>query len=55
MSPWNFFKSYGNPIFVRQIVTNHTFIFYLIFAILSGDKKKLNYMLEIFNSKFKIL
>ena len=30
MSPWNFFKSYGNQIFVRQIVTNHTFMFYLV-------------------------
>ena len=24
------FKSYGNQIFVRQIVNNHTFVFYLV-------------------------
>jgi len=30
MSPWKFFKSYGNQIFVRQIVTNHTLVFYLV-------------------------
>ena len=28
--------------------------FYSIVAILSGDRKKLNYMFEIFNSTFKI-
>ena len=30
MSPWKFFKSYGKQIFVRQIVTNHTLVFYLV-------------------------
>ena len=25
-----FFKSYGNQIFARQIVNNHTFVFYLV-------------------------
>ena len=45
----------SNLIHNKEISCVKHHFFYSIFAILSGDKKKLNYMLEIFNSKFKIL